>query len=246
MNRLSVWLLVAALFAFAVALAVAPPGWHTLLVALHVPAVLATLLLARAIWLVVKGRPLGLQVAGRTVLAGKEALWLPALVLLAWSSLREGGFVRARFCTQDSACNATWIAQPWVERTDQPLLADRVVVAAPDDALGAWVDGALPDHWLGGDWRLHAAITVDGRAPFVPWPLYKSATLRCMVRGVLQLHPTKGSAPVRCSSFELEVDGGFTMAGFASQRDFHEWLGREIGQRLHKNIEGHLERAKKS
>jgi hypothetical protein len=246
LHRLTHWILAAALFAVAVTAAVTEPGWHCLLGALHVPAVLAAMLLARATALVLMKRPLGLQFAGRTVLAGKAALWLPAFVLLAWTALRESGAIRVRASAQSSNRSLSSLAEAWTERTDQPLLtAPEIRIQAPANVFGAAIDRQFADHWLSGDWRLCAEITVDGGVPMRPWPLYKTAMVRWEVQAVLQLQPLHGDAPVRCSKVRVEVDGEFRMLGFASQRDFHEWLGHEVGRAVHGAISDHVDKGRK-
>jgi hypothetical protein len=246
MHRLTHWILAATAFAAAVAIAVTGPGWHCLLAALHVPAVLAAMLLTRAAMLVLRGRPFGLQIAGRTVLTGKAGLWLPALVLLCWTALRETGTIRARACAQIAQRNSSWSAGPWTDRTDQPLLtAPEIRVQAAAGAFGAAFARQIPDHWLGSDWRLGADITVTGDLPLRPWPLYKAAPLRMEVQAVMQLQPSHGDGPVRCSHLRLEVDGEFRMLGFASQRDFHEWLGHEVGRIAHGALSDHAGKGRK-
>lgn len=243
MHRLTHWLLAATLFAVAVVAVVTGPGWHCLLALMHVPAVLATMLLIRAAVLVLLGRPFGLQFAGRTVLAGRAGLWLPALALLCWTALRELGSIRARACAQNSSRDLSWQGDPWHEVTDlPPSTSAEIQVRAPAGAFGTAFAAQFPDHWFSGDWRVAATITVDGEVPMQPWPLYKSATMRSQVVAGLQLRPTRGDGPVRSSELRLELGGDFRMLGFASQRDFHEWLGHDLGRVTREAIDKHIDK----
>lgn len=238
MHKLSSWLLLAVLLTAAVAWIVA--GFHpgALFALLQVPAVLAALLLARAAVLVLQGRPFALQWRGRSVLGGKLGLWLPALFVVGWTFVRENGWFDANCCASRSDHRSGAVSQGWRDLTKEPLLPG-VVVNAPANAFGAGIHAALPDHWMIGDHRLAAAVTIPGDAPFRPWPLYKSAALGLRITVVLQMQPQREDGVVRTSSIEFEVDGTWTTYGFSSQRHHHLWIGRTIGELLHKAIGKH-------
>jgi hypothetical protein len=186
---------------------------------------------------------LALQWRGGSVLGGKLGLWLPALFLVGWTFVRENGWLEANCSASRSEYRNGSVSQAWRDRGTEPLLAAGVVVRAPTNAFGAGIGAALPDHWLTQDHRLAAEIAVPDDAPFRPWPLYKAATMDTRITVVLQMQPMRGSGVVRTSSIEIEIAGTWTSFGFSSQRHYHLWMGRTIGELVRKAIDKHADKA---
>jgi len=240
MNHLASWIVAA--FVATAAIGVAVLGFTALtpFVLMHAPAMLAAMLFVRAAVLVLRGESFALQWQTRRVLAGAAGLWGPVLFLLAWTVLREFGVLDLNACMHSNSTNTQCVVLAWTDRQDEPLLADaRIRVLAPDNTFGRAIDGELSDQWLVGSRAVHAEITIDGETPFAPWPLYKSTELQCTVRAVVQLHPASSSAtgPVRCSSFELTVEGTYSSLGFASHRKHGAWIGQCIGKEIRDKLE---------
>jgi hypothetical protein len=240
MNHLALWIVAAIVATAAVGVATIGFAAPTPFVLLHAPAVLAAMLLARATVLVLRGESFALQWRNRRVMGGKTWLWGPALLLLAWTMLREAGVLDVNACLHENSTNTQCISQAWTDRQNEPLLEDqRIRVFAPDNAFGRAIDDELADRWIYGLRAAHAEITIEAETPFAPWPLYKSTGLHCTVRGMVQLHSASSgrTVPVRCSSFELTIDGTFTSLGFASQRKHRQWIGQCIGEATRQQLE---------
>jgi hypothetical protein len=242
-HKLSTWLLIA--LAFVAVVAVFTVGFHPAmgLALLHVPAVLAVLLLMRAAVLVMQDRSFALQWRGRSVLGGKLGLWLPALFVVGWTFLRETGALDANCSISHNDFRNGSVSLAWRDGAGEALLPAGIAVKAPANAFGAGVDAALPDHWLLQEHRLAATVSVDGDAPFRPWPLWKSASLAYRVTVVLQLQPQRGSGAVRTSSIAIDVEGTWTSLGFSSQRKYHQWMGGSVGELVRKTIGKHVDKA---
>ena len=110
-NRLPFWIAVAAVIACGLAIVITgfSPGslLAVLLGAMHVPAVLATLLLGRALWRLLCKRSWALRLGEREVLGGIGGFAVPILFLVTWTVARESGVVSAQTCYTSARSNRT-------------------------------------------------------------------------------------------------------------------------------------------
>jgi hypothetical protein len=240
-DKLSFWIVLAAAAVLAFALFAVGLGPATALAVVHVPAVLAALLFARATWRLLRARPRALRWRGRDVLAGPAGLWAPALFLVVWTLVRETGVVEAKLVASSAGHTLTTHRTAWREGTEPPLPSG-IAVHAPPGALGDAFGGALVDAMFVNDQRLHARVVLACRPPLAVWPLYKSAAFAGTLTAELQLHGP-AALPVRSSTLTMTLNGAWTMIGFASQRSFQQWVGESFGRMVQKELREHVRKA---
>ena len=240
-NRLSFWIVASVVFVGACALFLfgfSGLGLTSLLMLLpHVPAVCAVLLTTRALVLAVCGRPWGLEFRGRTYGNGPSGLVVPALFLLLWTVARENGFVKAHISVKNMQHNSSSFATGWEDRVPEHAISTPgLAVTAPAGILGDTFRQALRHHWSDGDGsQLHGAVRLVHEPPFAGWPLYKSVDVQCQVEADLQMRrPSEEIA--RCTTLTMKIGGTWTAIGTFSRRDFHEWLGSELGRMVRDEI----------
>jgi hypothetical protein len=249
-DRLSFWIAVAAVIPCGLAVFITGFSPGILLAvplgALHVPAVLATLLLGRAMWRLLRKRSWALKLGDREVLGGIGGFAVPILFLVAWTVARESGVVGANTCRTSAGSTRTTVTNAWrSEAPESALPRSGLAVRAPAGALGDAFAGQLRGGWITADnSRLYGSVTLACEPPFAGWPLYKSATMKCRAEARLQLRSDAAPDAARGSTIEMDVDGTWTMVGLASRRDFQEWLGRELGEDARKVIDEAVRKAK--
>jgi len=245
-DRLSFWIAAATVIVVAAAVAMTGLLWSSAIALIHVPMMLAVLLLGRASWRALHGRPWALRAGRRQVLAGVAGFAAPLLFLGAWTMARESGVIGARLTATQSGTNRTTMTTGWQVDAEQPLLPKAgLVVHAPDGVLGETFAAGLQGRWPAMLASLHGDVTLACDAPFAPWPLYKSAAFKCKVTATLQLHPVDQAKPVRSASLTMDVDSTWTMLGLASRRDFQGWIGGELAQLVRKAIDEDVKKADK-
>ena len=245
-DRLSFWIAIATVIVVAAAVALTDQLWSGAIALIHVPMVLAVLLLGRAAWRALHGRPWALRAGRREVLAGFAGFAAPLLFLGAWTTARETGVIGARLTSTQSGTNRTTMTTGWHVDAEQPLLPNPgLVVHAPDGVLGETFAAGLQGRWPAMLASLHGDVTLACDVPTAPWPLYKSAELTCKVTATLQLHPADQAMPVRSSSLTMDVESTWTMMGLASRRDFQGWIGGELAELVRSAIDEHVKKADK-
>jgi len=262
-DRLSFWIAAATVIVVAAAVAMTGLLWSSAIALIHVPMTLAVLLLGRATWRALHGRPWALRAGRRQTLAGVAGFAAPLLFLGAWTMARESGVtlqaadperllwrrravIGVRLTATQSGTNRTTMTTGWQEDAEQPLLPNAgLVVHAPDGVLGETFAAGLQGRWPAMLASLHGDVTLTCDAPFAPWPLYKSAAFKCKVTTTLQLHPVDQAKPVRSASLTMDVDSTWTMLGLASRRDFQGWIGGELAQLVREAIDEHVKKADK-
>ena len=245
-DRLSFWIAAATVIVVAAAIALTGMLWTSALALIHVPMVLAVLLLGRVAWRALHGRPWALRAGSREVLAGVAGFAAPLLFLGAWTVAREIGVIGARLTATQSGTRRSTMTTAWHVDAEQPLLPDPgLVVHAPDGVLGETFTAGLQGRWPATGASLHGDVTLACDAPGAAWPLYKSAELTCKVTATLQLHPADRAMPVRSSSLTMDVESTWTMMGLASRRDFQQWVGGELAQFVRTAIDDNVKKADK-
>lgn len=236
-DRLSSWIVAALVLTALPAVLLVGVQPAALLFLLHVPAVLAYLLLVRAAWRALHRRPWDLQVRGRMRLGGAAGVLVPLLFLVLWGVGRETGFVRAQLTVKraDHQTSSRW--QDWADRVPAtPIQHTGLAVTAPAGALGDAFRAALRHHWSAGDGsQLHGTVALACEPPFAGWPLWKSEEVGCRV--AIELQMRKADVEVaRCTTIDMQVQGTWTAIGTMSRRDFHEWLGDDLGEKVRDTI----------
>lgn len=249
-NRLSFWLAVAAAIPCALAIYITGFSPATLLAvllgALQVPAMLATLLLGRAIWRALSNRSWALKVGPREVLGGASGFALPILFLVAWTVARESGVIGANMYYTSAGSNHTTVTNAWRSEAPEPSWPrSGLAVRAPAGVLGDAFAEQLRGEWTSADSsRLYGLVTLTCEPPFAGWPLYKQASMKCRIEARLQLRTDVGSDATRGSTIEMDVAGTWKMVGLASRRDYQSWLGRALGQDARKAIDDAVSKVK--
>lgn len=245
-NRLSYWVGIATALCLAAGVLVVGVGFVTLFALLHVPFVLALLLLLRAIVLRVRGESPALEWRGRPVLAGTAAIAVPAVFLVVWVVARETGVVKAELCSKVAQHSISSLWGQWEERVPERVIeASGLQVKAPDGVFGDAFRDALRGVWVAGDGsQLHGDVTIAYDPPFAGWPLYKTVELNSRVTALLQLHRADAGQP-RSSNVTMDIEGTWTAVGLTSHRDFRTWLGRELGGLVRKIVDERVRDATK-
>ena len=244
MNRLSLWIALATMPIAVFAVYAVGFHWLALVGLLNVPPVLATMLLLRAGVQWWRGQPWALQCGNREILGGAAGFLTPLLFLLAWNVAREAGVLRTNLYTTSSQHTYTTMWHDWKERAAATLPAAGTTVDAPQGEFGDGLRDALRMGWLGGDGlRLHASVATDYEPPSTPWPLWKSAAVACRFTMLLELQAPDPGMPVRAAEVTLDVEGTWTMYGLASQRDYHHWLGKTLGNQVRAAMFKHASKA---
>jgi len=249
-NRLSFWIAVAAVIPCGLAIFITglSPGilLAVLLGEMHVPAVLATLLLGRALWRLLRKRSWALKLGDREVLGGVAGFAVPILFLVTWTVARESGVVGAHMCYTSARNNRTSVTNAWrSEAPESSLPRSGLAVLAPAGALGDAFAEQLRGGWITADnSQLCGSVTLTCEPPFAGWPLYKSATMKYRVVARLQLRTDAAPTATRGSTIEMDVDGTWTMVGLACRRDFQSWLGQDLGEGARKEIDEAVRKVK--
>lgn len=234
-NRLSFWIVVSAVLAVAAAGFLVGPQPAALIGLIHVPMLLASLLLARAVVLYIRRRDAGIQVGGRTVLGGPWAVAVPLLFLVAWSALREAGLVDSQLALKRHSQNLTTMTQPWTDGASPRVISEQgLVVAAPEGVFGDALRAQLRHHWVTSEGAARGEVTVTGEVPSSWWPLRKRADVDFVVHVDLQMHGLSGT--VRSSAIDLHWRAECEALGITSNRNFQGWIGGELGQEVHDAI----------
>jgi len=248
-DRLSFWLLLATVFVAAVTVALVGFRSWAVLGLVHVPAVLLAMLALRAVVQMARQKSPALRVGSRHILPGWWALVVPAVLLGAWISVRETGVMSARMSTtfMNDRTNASWHSNSsnvgeGVTGGTYPL-PTAFENTQQFEVVGG--DGALHDRFaaelqpvaqlLPGH-RIVGRIELQATPPFAPLPLWKSASAASHATCELYLCEVDSGACRATLKGDVDVAGDCTMWGFASQRDFHEYLGARFGEVTRKPI----------
>jgi hypothetical protein len=248
-DRLSFWLLLATVFVAAVTMAIVGFQRWAVVGLVHVPAVLLAMLALRAVVQMARQKSPALRVGGSRILPGWWALVVPAVLLAAWISVRETGLLSARLTTTSSSdrantrwhSNSTRVGEGLTGGT-QPMPAafehaPQFEVVGGDSALHERfaaelqpVAQLLPGH------RIVGRIELQATPPFAALPLWKSASTASHATCELYLCELDSGACRATLKGDVDVESDCTMWGFASQRDFHEYLGARFGEVTRKRI----------
>lgn len=231
-NRLSFWVVASVALVGACAIFLSGFRLASLLLLMHVPAVCAVVLLTRALVLAVRGQPWGLEFRGRTVLDGMLGIAAPMVFLLLWTVARESGVVSAQLSVKNTQFRSSSHWTGWQDRVpERPITNPGVAVTAPMGVLGDSFRTELRHQWSAGDGsQLHADLRLVCEPPFAGWPLYKSVNVQCRIEADVQMRrPSEDVA--RCATLTMTIEGTWTAIGIVSRRDFHEWLGRDLGDK---------------
>lgn len=242
-DELRLWLAVALAIVVVLSLALVGLQWFAVLGLVHVPAVLAGLLAARATVRLARGQPAALYVGRRAILPGAMALAVPALVLGLWITAREAGLFGARLARTESrlTSNTNWRST----RTPNGTLVEPAELVAATELTVVVEDGPLGDRIaeqlraVAADLphaRVRGRLTVEVAAPWAPWPLWKSATCTGTVDAALVAERAGDVAVVVMLFGTVTFEGSWTMLGFASQRDFHTQIGNDLGHKFHEAV----------
>lgn len=234
-NRLSFWIVVAVVFALTACGLLVGPTLAALLGLLHVPMLLALLLLARAVVLRVRSVDAGLRVGDRTMLGGAAAIAAPLVFLVAWSALREVGVVDAELSLKRHNHNLSTATTPWTDGAPANVIPEvGLVVVVPEGVFGDAVRRQLRQTWVPRDGVLRGEVKVEGEVPSSWWPLRKSASVHFKVHVDLQVHRRDGR--VRSSAVDLEWKAECEALGITSNRAFQRWIGAELGDEVRQAI----------
>lgn len=238
------WAVAAILLALGLGVLAIGPQPAVLLALLHAPALLAGMLLLRAIWLGIRGSSSELVWRGRPVLAG-FATWLAPLgFLVLWTVLRETGWLDANLSWSQTKNSVMSTATAWSELpADAPPSEGRLVFDVAGGAFGQSFCQNLPEHWFVNSARVTGRISADYQPPAWCWPLWKHERLATVIRCELRFEPQDG--PVRVSTIEWQVDAQTTMSGSASRRTFHKHLGQLLGNQVSKTLHDQVAKATK-
>lgn len=240
-DRLSFWIAAAVVLTGGAALFAIGFQFAALLFVLHVPAVLAYLLIVRAVWLGLQRKPWALQLGGRAVGKGAAGIAVPFLFVLLWGVAREGGFVDAQISYKQSGHETGSHWSNWEMRVPERVIPDPgLAVTAPAGAFGDGFRRALLHQWIAADGaQLHGTVAFDCEPRFAPWPLWKAAEFESKAAIELQMRRT-GVEEARCMTITMTLRGSWTAVGLMSHRNFQEWVGREIGEKVHRVIAGRV------
>lgn len=239
------WVALAATIALLLGGIAIGPQPAVLLALVQTPALLAGLLLLRAVWLRARSRSNELTWRGRPVLAGAAGWLVPLGFLVLWSVARETGWFDANLSWSRNQHRSGWNSSAWTELpADAPPSAGRLVVEVAEGAFGDAFREGFPEHWLLGTARVTGRVSTTYSPPLWTWPLYKNEPVAAEVRCELRIEPDAG--PVRAASIAYEFTGEATLYGLASRRAFHTHLGRLLGRGVEKAVRDHVQKASKN
>ncbi|MBL8747579.1 MAG: hypothetical protein JNK78_00355 [Planctomycetes bacterium] len=89
--------------------------------------------------------------------------------------------------------------------------------------------------WSTADGRLHADVTLTGDRPSAWLPLYKDEQVKFRVEAPMQWHRADGA--IRWSKLKVDFTATYRMIGTSRSRDFQEWIGRELGEAVRKQVD---------
>lgn len=238
------WAVAAILLALGLGVLAIGPQPAVLLALLHAPALLAGMLLLRAIWLGIRGSSSELVWRGRPVLAGFAAWLAPLGFLVLWTVVRETGWLDANLSWSQTQSNVMSTASAWRELPDDAPPSDgRLVFDVAGGAFGQSFCQNLPEHLSVNSARITGRISVDYQPPAWCWPLWKHERLETVIRCELRSEPKEG--PVRVSTIQWQIDTQTTMSGSASRLTFHRHLGQLLGKEVSKTVYDHARKASK-
>lgn len=252
-DRLIVWLSVATAFVVFVALVTVGLQPLALFGLVHVPAVLMLLLAVRAVICHARGEPTALRVGAREVLGGRMALMVPLLFLTLWTLARETGTFGVNLSATRAADKFT---SNWntTSGTRGPGVQGGVQMPeALRDAAGITVTGdgsalleraaaelrPLAAQFAG--YRVVGTVELQMASPFALLPLWKSADDTAHATFDLYLCDDAGTCHARIDG-TVEGTISCTMLGFASQRNFHEYLGTWLGRGAREHLSDPLQK----
>lgn len=252
-DRLIVWLSVATAFVTFVALATVGLQPLALFGLVHVPAVLMLLLAARAVVCLARGEPTALRIGSRELLGGRLALVVPLLALTVWTVGRETGVFGANLAltrTTDQV-SSNWLTNSGM--SGPGIVGGIQLPEALRDATGITVtgDGSVPQQRAAAELRTLASqfaghrvvgtIDLQMASPFALQPLWKGTDSTAHANCDVYLCDNAGTCHARISG---TVDGSIscTMLGFASQRNFHEYLGTWLGKVTREQLTGQVQK----
>jgi hypothetical protein len=251
-DRLSFWIVVT--LVATVALPLALGGWLgggilplVMTVGLMAPAILCILLFVRAV--ARSSPPRDLLWRGRRLaaLSGPRAWLVPAAALVLWSVARWSGAISvscfstsSELSTSESWSTITEGEHKLPMQTDEPS-GPLELGKAPGEMQDAFRSSFANLQVAGKTISGHVALELD--PPFAAWPLWKSASRTYRVNAKLVVWQSQ-SPPAVAGILDGHIDGegSWSMLGFATERDFHANLGKEVGAHARQAIDAQLQK----
>lgn len=235
LDRLSFWAAAAAVLSLGASIVMLGVSFSTLITGVLLTILLLpAMLILRAVLAMVRGLPSDLYVGDRVLLPGAFALVAPLLALASVSGLRELGFVTANLYAAHSQTQQTSSSmRSNGQLMDPPTLPTGLTVVdrgglqvfAAESLLNETLIACIPQIS-----SLTGYVQVEVETPSAWMPFWKRTELAATVHGVLQLQQTGEKTRLITSNWKVTIDGTWAMTGIASQRDFHVYLGTNLGK----------------
>lgn len=196
--------------------------------------VLPAMLIQRALINLARGQSNDLYVNGRVLLPSALALVVPALALAILTGLREQGIVTANlYFGRISITRTSSSARSKGQLMNAPALPTGLV-AVDRGGLQIYAgEGPLAEALIASIPHISSMtgyLQIELEPPSARMPIWKNTQLAAKVHGVLQLRQAGDRTRLISSKLEVTIEGTWAMTGFASQRDFHLYLGNSLGK----------------